>query len=424
MLANKIILIESPASSSHRELVDQTLKIWPADDRPKIVYASLDKVVDEPGCLEDASLAWLLLNDPSAKHAVYAVVGLLQDQHIPALLTRCDETLALGATFQDGVTITPPSTPAAAIVGMARALLSQADTIRALKAEIEILRLHQGGLCDQMDKLDEELRLAAQLQREFLPEKLPSVGNVHFTVLYRPAGYVSGDIYDVIRLDERHVGFFLADAVGHGVPAALMTVFIKRSLHTKRYDADLPAGYAIVTPDETMRRLNQDMVRQQSGKVRFATACYGIIDTQSMQVSIARAGHPFPLVVRADGSSEWLNPEGGLLGVFPDEEYALARTTLDPGDRLLLYSDGFELAFPQVEVEGRDIKALMHAAYSDAFKNLAHLPPAKALQDLASRIDQQAGSLHQLDDLTALLIAAGEEPKADEPRETLAATVR
>ena len=74
------------------------------------------------------------------------------------------------------------------------------------------------------DKLDEELRLAARIQCEFLPQEFPTMAGVGFDVLYRPAGYVSGDTYDVQQIDDRLVAFYVADAVGHGVPAALLTM--------------------------------------------------------------------------------------------------------------------------------------------------------------------------------------------------------
>src|SRR5688572_27865942 len=92
----------------------------------------------------------------------------------------------------------------------------------ALKSEIKLLRHRDETLNFCMRRIDEELRLAAKLQQDFLPRVMPQVGNVHFHTLYRPAGYVSGDLYDVCRLDEQHVGFWMTDAVGHGMPAALL----------------------------------------------------------------------------------------------------------------------------------------------------------------------------------------------------------
>ena len=82
--------------------------------------------------------------------------------------------------------------------------------------------------------LQEEMRLAARLQQDFLPRSLPEVGAVRFGVLFRPVSWLSGDIYDIARLDETHVGFYVVDAMGHGMPAALLTMFVKKALQTKR----------------------------------------------------------------------------------------------------------------------------------------------------------------------------------------------
>src|SRR5580698_3113148 len=92
--------------------------------------------------------------------------------------------------------------------------------IDSLNKEIAHLKSRDQAINFHMHRLDEELRLAARLQQDFLPKTLPRLGPVRFQTLYRPAGYVSGDLYDVFRLDEKHVGFYVADAVGHGVPAA------------------------------------------------------------------------------------------------------------------------------------------------------------------------------------------------------------
>ncbi len=110
-------------------------------------------------------------------------------------------------------------------------IIAQLDAVHAeveeLRAELNLLRRRDETLNFYLHRLDEELRLAARLQQDFLPRELPQLGPVHFHTLFRPAGYVSGDLYDVVRLDQRRVGFYLADAVGHGMPAALLTMFIK-----------------------------------------------------------------------------------------------------------------------------------------------------------------------------------------------------
>src|SRR4051812_15350216 len=193
-----------------------------------------------------------------------------------------------------------------------------------------------------MHRLDEELRLAARIQQDFLPKLLPQVGPVHFHTLFRPAGYVSGDLYDVIRLDENHVGFFICDAVGHGMPAALLTMFIKRALVTKEI---LPSGYRLLAPPETLAVLNQSLVDQNLSQATYATALYGIINTQTLEVTFSKGGHPSPALLRGDGRMEFPDAVGALLGIFPDEQFAVTKLQLSPGDRLFIYSDGVEVGF-------------------------------------------------------------------------------
>ena len=84
-------------------------------------------------------------------------------------------------------------------------------------------------------------------------------GDVTFDVLFRPAGYVSGDLYDVQRLDEDHVGFYVADAVGHGVPAAMMTVLIKHGMPMEQVSGN---GYRSRPPEEALRPRNIQTSRQ------------------------------------------------------------------------------------------------------------------------------------------------------------------
>src|SRR5450432_858835 len=214
--------------------------------------------------------------------------------------------------------------------------------IVALSAEIAALRRRDETVKFYMHRLDEEMRLAARLQQDFLPKSMPQVGRVHFHTLFRPAGYVSGDLYDVMRLDEKHVGFYMADAVGHGMPAALLTMFIKNALVTKQI---IPGGYRLLLPGETMAKLNEALVGQNLSYATFATAIYGTINTETLEVSVARGGHPNPIVLRANGTVQPMTADGSLLGIFPDEIFTSANVTLGVGDRLFIFSDGVEVAF-------------------------------------------------------------------------------
>jgi serine phosphatase RsbU (regulator of sigma subunit) len=262
----------------------------------------------------------------------------------------------------------------------------------ALRAELGMLRSRDETLNFYMRRLDEELRLAARLQRDFLPKSLPAVGNVRFSVLFRPAGYVSGDIYDAVRLDEHHVGFYIADAVGHGMPAALLTIFIKQALKMKDI---LPSGYRLLKPSEALSRLNEAMIEQELSHAAFATAIYATIDARTRQVSIARAGHPLALVLRPDGSIHPVQNEGGLLGIFPGEVCADLSVQLSPGDRFILYSDGMDVAFGTDDAQ--------QPRWQRELIDLRDLPGEQLIAEFAARIDKFRGDAEPKDDLTLLI---------------------
>ncbi|MDY6913414.1 MAG: SpoIIE family protein phosphatase, partial [Planctomycetota bacterium] len=227
--------------------------------------------------------------------------------------------------------------PAAELSAKLAAAAELQPVIRSFHSELAAAR--DRDTAGSFDELDEEMRLAARLQRDFLPRRLPEVGDVRFGVLYRPASWVSGDIYDIVRLDETHVGFYVADAVGHGMPAALLTMFIKKALQTKRVYGN---SYELVAPDVSLAQLNEDICRQNLSSCQFCTVVYCLLDTSTLSLTYAQAGHPPPILIHADGSSEPLTAPGTLLGVFPAEKFPARQVQLRKNDRLLLYSDGAE----------------------------------------------------------------------------------
>ena len=262
-----------------------------------------------------------------------------------------------------------------------------------LKAEVNQLRRRDDTLKFYMMRLDEELRLAARLQLDFMPKELPQVGNVFFHVLFRPAGYVSGDLYDVIRLDENHVAFFIVDAVGHGMPAALLTMFIKKSLAYKEITS---TGYRLLKPSEAMARVNDALVEQGLSPSTFATAVYGIINTITLELEMVCAGHPPPLLQR-NNTLQPTEVQGSLLGVFEKEEFQSTTLQLRPGDRLIVYSDGVEVAF------SADM-ASQQGQWKLELDKRKHLPVEGMIMDFSDQLDLECGSLQPKDDLTMVVV--------------------
>jgi sigma-B regulation protein RsbU (phosphoserine phosphatase) len=279
-----------------------------------------------------------------------------------------------------------------------------------------------------------QLRLASQVQRQFLPETLPSYGPITFNVLFRPLDYVSGDIYDVHRLDEDHVGIAVADASGHGIPAALLTVYIKRALRGKEIEH---GTYRLLEPDEVLSRLNEDLVDAQLAECPFVAAAYAVLNVRTLELALARGGVPFPLLRTADGDVQVLDSPGGVLGIVPGARFETRRVQLAPGDNLLLYSDGIERVLTDQPVYAtrsvarrphRDDQAAAHAAQmlgddAETATAVATLPAVTApsmpapwtdalevhgVESALRQIERRHRALrrmgHPLDDLTILAV--------------------
>lgn len=284
-------------------------------------------------------------------------------------------------------------------------LLAQVEELSAenamLRAEVHHLRRRDDTVNYTMNRIDEELRLAAKLQRDFMPKQLPAVGRVRFHSLFRPAGYVSGDLYDVTRLDERHVGFYMADAVGHGMPAALLTMFMRQALQTREVTKN---AYRLLRPSETLEKLNAAMVEQELSQATFATAVCGMIHSETGAVMVATAGHPRPLLLPASGPPSELETDGSLLGIFPDEKFTDVSVVLNPGDRLVLYTDGVEVAFPRNTADDDGQTHFDADRWREVLMSLRGESAEAMLLGLSSAIDQQSGSLSPGDDLTLILV--------------------
>jgi phosphoserine phosphatase RsbU/P len=359
-----------------------------------------------PEALEPYCPMVLILGPELGGSALFQLVDRLQQHLVPAILLFPSADGPMRQLESDGVIVESWDASPSLLAAMLFALSQRQATVRSLSRDLAISNRYQGGVRGEIDRIHDELNLAAAVQQEMLPRRMPEAPGIQFGTLFRPAGYVSGDIYDVVELDERTIGFFIADAVGHGVPAALMTMVISRSLRMTRMGEQ---GKEIISPGEAMTRLNEELCRGKKENPRFSTAVYGTIDTVTREVRLSGAGHPPPLRIRGTFMTK-VNTDGPLLGVFPGEKYDEACFTLADDETLLLYSDGFETAFAPPETQPGRRKA------ADAYMGeLARLPwpapthtgsAADALRILEDRIDEQSGSLHQVDDVTAVAISA------------------
>jgi sigma-B regulation protein RsbU (phosphoserine phosphatase) len=267
-------------------------------------------------------------------------VHLLESKRTAAILVgdRC------GAAAQKGafVSVVDPQIPLAELRGQLTMIERYHGQLRRLEGELHNMERLSQRLHDHFREVDEELRLAARLQRDFLPDLSRPFGNLRASAIYRPASWVSGDMFDVFRIDDEHTGLYIVDAVGHGMAASLLTMFIKRAIVPAHRSGDQSV---VAEPSQVMSALNDALAEQSLPNCQFVTACYGLFHHPTRRFRCARGGHPYPLLVSPEGMVRELQACGGLLGVAKGQEFASFETMLSPGDKIVVHTDGVEAHF-------------------------------------------------------------------------------
>jgi serine phosphatase RsbU (regulator of sigma subunit)/anti-sigma regulatory factor (Ser/Thr protein kinase) len=179
-------------------------------------------------------------------------------------------------------------------------------------------------------RFEQELEVARLIQQNFLPKELPDLPGWQISACYRPAREVGGDFYDVIPLPDGRVGFVVGDVTDKGVPAALVMSATRSVLRA--------SAQRLIEPGEVLERVNEHLCPDMPEKM-FVTCLYGVLDTDSGLFRFANAGHDLPYVQTAEGVIE-LRARGMPLGLMPGMSYEEKEATLQPGDSVLLHSDG------------------------------------------------------------------------------------
>jgi sigma-B regulation protein RsbU (phosphoserine phosphatase) len=198
--------------------------------------------------------------------------------------------------------------------------------LSTLRTQIEARHERRNGAARE----SVEIEAASATQRGLLPQSIPDFPGYGISAAWRPAGAVSGDYLDLLRLDSSHLALCVADVIGKGVPAALLMSNVQAAVHALAGEM-LPTG-------ELCARINR-IVAANVGSGKFITFFYGVLDG-ARRFSYTNAGHCEPILVRQNGDCVRGNHGGVVLGVFPDWEYREEHVDLEPGDRLVLFTDG------------------------------------------------------------------------------------
>ena len=241
--------------------------------------------------------------------------------------------------------------------------------------------------------LQEELRLARDIQMKLLPREPPSCPNYNIAGLSKPAKRVGGDYYDFLDLGEGHLGLCLADVSGKGITAALLMSNVQATIR----------GQSRVAPDvATCVSLSNDMLHATTDSDKFVTMFYGVLNTLTNELEYCNAGHNPPIVVPGGGEPARLVVGGPVLGVLQGFPYERGTAELHPGQTLVVYSDGFSEAMNhRLEEFGEDrLLSIAEAA--------AGLPADQLLAEILEEVDRFAGDTAQGDDMTIIAVQRSE----------------
>jgi len=278
-----------------------------------------------------------------------------------------------------------------------------------LRAGMRIIRLEADldqrnrRLEDAYRTMRQDLEAAARMQRSLLPKPSTVLGGCCFDWLFVPSSFVAGDILDYYPLNAHRIAFYLLDVAGHGVRAAMHSVALSRllaSAHGK--DRNRPGSSPglldsqVPSPADVVRGLNARFETNGDANNYF-TMIYGLIDTRDGSARIVQAGHPSP-IHQSHRGVRLVGNGGFAVGMLPDVDYEEFSLQLDPGDRLIVYSDGV------VECKNAQAEEFSEARLLDSVREQRGRNQAAVLAEVERRLEAWRGDHGFRDDMTMLAI--------------------
>ncbi len=268
----------------------------------------------------------------------------------------------------------------------------------AQMASIAIHNARQFKVMLAKNALEHELINASKVQKALLVQHVPKIEHLKITALNLPSKIVSGDLYDILRYDKYTVGLAIGDVSGKGAPAALMMVLVLAGLRSQKQ--------FFMTACDIVYRLN-NLLFESTSEGNYVTFFYAVVNSEKNKLIYTNAGHNAPILLRASGLAQRLNVGGIVIGFQADFEYQQEEVDFNPGDILLLYTDGITEA---MNAQGEEFgeERLLNILKKNRQKNVLEIREAiiKSVQKFSSRKMQE-------DDMT-LLICKYEKQGAQE----------
>ena len=266
------------------------------------------------------------------------------------------------------------------------------DLVRTIAAQVagalENARLFQLSVT----RVEQEMEIAQNMQAHLFPRELPSIAGARLAARCEPARETGGDFYDVLSLDDGRFGIMVGDVSGKSLPAAMIMAVARSTVRAEAFNH--------ARPETVMDELNQLLV-QDVPPDTFVALCYAVYHAGSRILDLALGGQLTPLLRRRDGTVDFVHSGGSYpLGIVAEASYASVRVRLEPGDSVLLYTDGLVEAFsPERELWGFE-------RLRQAFAELGSRNASEVINGLVEAVDSWQNGAAHYDDITAVVLQA------------------
>ena len=244
---------------------------------------------------------------------------------------------------------------------------------------------------EELERKKAELQVAADIQGAFLPKDIPHPAGFDLAAASVPAREVGGDFYDVFSDGDGKYALVIADVAGKGVPASLFMALSRTAMRI------------VSRWEKTAKRVldgSNTIFIEDAGSTSFVTVFYAILDVQKQHLTYVNAGHNPPMLRRADGTMEELQPTGPVIGLLDEPDYEERSVTLDRGDLLVMYTDGVTEAINKSEemFSEQRLRAVIEESYA--------LPAAEIVRAIHKAVESFCGDEPQFDDITIMVLKA------------------
>ena len=253
------------------------------------------------------------------------------------------------------------------------------------------------------DTIDRDLAQARKIQDSLVTERQVRFGPNLVSMLLKPCGHVGGDLVGAFSPGTNRLGFYGIDVSGHGVTSAMMTARLAGYLsttfpeHNVALERRFEKFFALLPPEVVAQGLNERLIAD-TGVEEYFTMVYCTMDMLRGEVCLVQAGHPHPAIIHRDGSVDFVGAGGPPIGLLPDVGFDAFKITLQPGERLMIYSDGF------TESEDADGRMLEEDGLTAMIRSNAHLTGPEFLEAMSQDLTARLPDGKLLDDVSALVL--------------------